>query len=860
MALTFRSVSSASEVSSGDLTLTEPTGAASGDLLVASIAYRDTATFTLPSGWTIVGTQQSSGNTSTTTSASIASGLMAYIVRGGSAPDLTFTRTGGDVALGRIVAYTPGSGETISFDAGSANTLGANSTTVTTTAITTANDLSLLVMAECLADNTTASRARATDPDEFIWRERADSNTATGADTGLAVSDAYKLAAGSTGTLTYTAGNSSRHVCIVGAFYTSYTGVKPKVVASGSVVGSSSNVVTSSFTPAANTLLIVQAASDADIDLTTAAAITDSATLSWTQIEHTVDDSGGFYEALTSWWAVSGSSPSSMTVTVNPQGTSAATSCVVAVFEVAGADTSSPIGAQVENAHITDTQSITLSGTPAATSVIFQAATSFDFGSSVTRHVVAANDCIEAFDTLVQSGDPGVTLGVQLRFCTTGTGTGMAWADVMEGATVASADLTVTHAFEVKAGTSNVSLTAPKLSSGSTLRAHTVTPVLSATAPLLSSGSVLRGSSLQLQLSAPKLGSTSVLYGVTASPVITTSPPLLASGSVLRATSVALHLSAPKVDSASELRDPSTALTLAAPRITSASVLRDHSVAPVITVTAPLRGSVSVLRDHTVTPVIALTSAKLSSASALFAPTITVNEAGVTLSAPLLQSTSALHDPSLALQATLTAPKLDSAGTLYGTSVTFTLAAPLLASVSVLRDHSVAPVITVSPDVLASSGALHTPTLDVAGAVTPPAETPTVTTGGGGAAQFYRGRYRRDIRKAIRRALDDLSGVRSSRSRKRRVRRIATQFVAEFDFDMPSAALVAMPDVAMLEPIRLQILQTGLALRQKEIEADVARAKAEEMGRLFAAYEAEVARIEREEEEEALALILSIAA
>jgi hypothetical protein len=77
-----------------------------GDLFVAMIAYRDTAAFTLPSGWNLIATQQSSGNTSITTSASIGSGLMAYYIYDPTSPSsFMFTRTGGDVAYGRLAVY-----------------------------------------------------------------------------------------------------------------------------------------------------------------------------------------------------------------------------------------------------------------------------------------------------------------------------------------------------------------------------------------------------------------------------------------------------------------------------------------------------------------------------------------------------------------------------------------------------------------------------------------------------------------------------------------------------------------------------------------------------------------------------------
>jgi len=90
-------------VTSGSLTLNEPAGVQSGDLLVATIAFRDTTGFTSPTGWTRI-QQRTAGNSLSGTSA--ASSLdFEYLVRGSSAPDLTFTRTGGAAALGFISVY-----------------------------------------------------------------------------------------------------------------------------------------------------------------------------------------------------------------------------------------------------------------------------------------------------------------------------------------------------------------------------------------------------------------------------------------------------------------------------------------------------------------------------------------------------------------------------------------------------------------------------------------------------------------------------------------------------------------------------------------------------------------------------------
>lgn len=243
MAWAWVAVSAAAEVASGDLTLNEPAGVQSGDLLVAFIAYRDSAAFALPSGWNLVATQQSSGNVTTTGSGSISSGVMAYIVRGASTPNLTFTRTLGDVAVGRIAAYRPTNMP--SYVAGSANTQPAGVTQVVTPEITTTGANQLLVAGASLcrgpatcsnfdaatdpATDSGANAGQTADPIAGTWQERAETNTTTGADVTCAIGDAVRATAGATGQLECTASAGARHVLIVGAF--------EEVVAPSTIVG-----------------------------------------------------------------------------------------------------------------------------------------------------------------------------------------------------------------------------------------------------------------------------------------------------------------------------------------------------------------------------------------------------------------------------------------------------------------------------------------------------------------------------------------------------------------------------------------------------------------------------------------------
>jgi len=218
------------EVASGNLTLTEPAGVQVGDLLIACISYRSNAAFTRPSGWNDA-TSQNTGNTTANNTTSIGSGFMAYIVRGTSAPNLTFARTGGDVALGRIISYRGGA-PGVSLTATGSTTMGATGTAISVAGVTTITPRDLIVVAACGARANTFSAFAATnpatssgtnsaqtaDPLEGTWQERSDNSTTTGADCTLAIADAVRSTAGATGNITATASASARHVVLIAAF------------------------------------------------------------------------------------------------------------------------------------------------------------------------------------------------------------------------------------------------------------------------------------------------------------------------------------------------------------------------------------------------------------------------------------------------------------------------------------------------------------------------------------------------------------------------------------------------------------------------------------------------------------------
>lgn len=229
MAWSFVGVSSPVAVASGNVTMTEPAGVASGDLLVACIGFRSNVAFAVPSGWSLM-TQKNAGNTATNASG-VGAVMMAYIVRGASAPALTFTRTAGDAAIGQIVAYR---GNTATpFVAADSLTLAAGSTAVqlpTFSASIQSNDLFVIAVGgggdttfSAFNNSTSGTASGATDtssaPSGSQTYERADSLTTLGADTTLAIADGlFNSNASATGSFNTTAAGSFLHAIAAGVF------------------------------------------------------------------------------------------------------------------------------------------------------------------------------------------------------------------------------------------------------------------------------------------------------------------------------------------------------------------------------------------------------------------------------------------------------------------------------------------------------------------------------------------------------------------------------------------------------------------------------------------------------------------
>jgi hypothetical protein len=90
------------DAASGNVTGTLPTGHAEGDVLFASLLFRDTATFTPPTDWVLVGSQL----TGDAVSDGGIVGIAQYICyRGAGTPGTVWTRTGGNLGVVRISCF-----------------------------------------------------------------------------------------------------------------------------------------------------------------------------------------------------------------------------------------------------------------------------------------------------------------------------------------------------------------------------------------------------------------------------------------------------------------------------------------------------------------------------------------------------------------------------------------------------------------------------------------------------------------------------------------------------------------------------------------------------------------------------------
>lgn len=206
-------------VASGDLTVPAGGSPQLGDLYVVDIIYRDSVPFAVPAGWQT----ENLINTGDTTPVGGKPGLLqAWIVRGASAPDLTFTRTGGDMAAGRVSIYRPSTGQVHIVDSAIAESSSAG-TTISIPSVTTAASGDLIhalggagraVHPEpCSSTDPGTASGTGTDigtePTAGLWINRGSNTGTLGADYGHDTFDGVHSSVGSTGAISISLAASS---------------------------------------------------------------------------------------------------------------------------------------------------------------------------------------------------------------------------------------------------------------------------------------------------------------------------------------------------------------------------------------------------------------------------------------------------------------------------------------------------------------------------------------------------------------------------------------------------------------------------------------------------------------------------
>ena len=215
----------------GDLTLPTPGGTPqTGDLYIAEIIYRDgAALFSVPAGWT-VDAHITTGDT--TPVGGRPNALMAHIVHTGSAPGLVFTRTGGDIAAGRVMVYRPSTGQAHVVDVQSADST-ATSTDINIPAVATATAGDLIHVLAGIGRNGSPEPCSSTDPatgsgtvtdptsqpTAGSWLNRGNQGGTAGADYGACSFDGVHSSVGSTGTIVVDAASLVTHWAGIAVVY-----------------------------------------------------------------------------------------------------------------------------------------------------------------------------------------------------------------------------------------------------------------------------------------------------------------------------------------------------------------------------------------------------------------------------------------------------------------------------------------------------------------------------------------------------------------------------------------------------------------------------------------------------------------
>lgn len=236
----------------------------------------------------------------------------------------------------------------------------------------------------------------------------------------------------------------------------------------------SNTFTTSSFTPTANSLLVVVAQSQPDTPTPggsyEADTVVSGGGLEWTKrsgVQVPTGGSGAWAQSCQIWTAEVGASPSSMTITVTSPGGAATHKIGVTCHEFTDYDTEEPIGGVASGYGSTSLASITLSSAPAASSFVLGSL----YIGGVPGAITPGSGCTEITD------DINEWFRFQTQHRTGSTSTTVEWGTTSTGSEIGIGAVAV----EVKAapeppdGFADVSVTGSDRTSASNTTSHAVT-------------------------------------------------------------------------------------------------------------------------------------------------------------------------------------------------------------------------------------------------------------------------------------------------------------------------------------------------------------------------------------------------
>lgn len=199
MAVTFRAASGGqSTVQALTASVTQPTGAATADLVIVALTVKDAQTFTAKAGWTLEQNANANSNVSTTAT-------YWKVLTAGDTWPTSFAWTGTSVKYAWVAAaFTPGGGNTMAVDGEAAVKVNTTATTHTANSKAAVAASVCSVIVNCHRNSAaTANGATITPPTNWTEPANGDQTTAAGTTAALAqvgVGVCYRT--GQSGTIT----------------------------------------------------------------------------------------------------------------------------------------------------------------------------------------------------------------------------------------------------------------------------------------------------------------------------------------------------------------------------------------------------------------------------------------------------------------------------------------------------------------------------------------------------------------------------------------------------------------------------------------------------------------------------------